>query len=270
MDVKKYTSANREAWNEVTPIHQKARDVDYKIEFAKPGYSTLDETITSKLNEIGIKGKDVGQLCCNNGRETLSMVNLGAKSGIGFDISDEAIVEASSLAKISGLDCRFIRTDVYDIDESYYNKFDLILITIGALYWLPDLVKFFGIVSKMLREDGTLVIYEEHPFCNMLSFEGEPEFEPDNPLKIHFSYFKDEPWVENDGIDYIGKSKYDSKTNYGWSYKISDIINPIASNGFRIKEFNEYRTDISSEFDHLNEETKVPLSYILVANNQFG
>ena len=28
------------------------------------------------------------------------------------------------------------------INEDQYNKFDMILITIGALYWLPDLKKF--------------------------------------------------------------------------------------------------------------------------------
>lgn len=264
MDLKKYTEANRQSWNEVAPIHQKARKIDLKEEFKRPGYSTLDNVITSKLKEIGMEGKKVAQLCCNNGREVLSLVNIGAESAVGFDISDEAIAEAKELTGISGLGCKFVRTDVYDIDEKYFNKFDLIYISIGALYWLPDLDRFFKIVGNMLIDEGMLVIYESHPFTNMLAQENEEEFDKDNPTKAAFTYFRDEPWVCDDGIDYIGKSTYKGITNYGWAYKISDIINSVIKSGFVICEFLEYAHDTSCEFEHLEKVGKIPLSYILI------
>jgi SAM-dependent methyltransferase len=265
MDIKKYTEANRAAWNEVTPIHQKARKVDLKSSFATPGFSTLDETITGKLLQLGIKGKKTAQLCCNNGRETISMVNIGAAEAVGFDISDEAIREAEQLAKIAGISCRFVRADVYDIDDSYNNQFDLVLITIGALYWLPDLSKFFKIVRGMLNESGRVVIYESHPFTNMLAIENEKEFDKEDPLKIVHTYFREEPWIDDEGIDYIGKTIYKSKTNYGWAYKLSDIFNSIIESGLIIREFHEYRTDISDHLAHLDSDCKAPLSYLLVA-----
>jgi len=96
MDIRKYTSANRDAWNEVAPIHQNARKEDYEELFRKKDYSTLDDIITSKLIEVEL---EVAQLCCNNGREVLSLINMGAQYGAGFDISDEAIKEANELKK---------------------------------------------------------------------------------------------------------------------------------------------------------------------------
>lgn len=67
----------------------------------------------------------------------MSLINIGAESGVGFDISDEAIKEANELKEISGLNCDFIRTDVYDIDEKYNNRFDLVYISIGQFSTTP-------------------------------------------------------------------------------------------------------------------------------------
>lgn len=262
--IKKYTEANRLAWNEVTPIHQKARKINLKKEFARRGFSVLDEYATAKLAEIGLAGKRVAQICCNNGRETLSLINIGAKSAIGFDISDEAIKEARELADIAGLDCEFVRTDVYDIGEEYYSTFDLAFITIGALPWMPDLNRFFEVVAGILKDNGYLVIYEQHPFGYMLAMEGDDDYDPDNPLKIVHSYFREEPWINNTGIDYIGKSKYKAETSYDFTVTLTKIINAVAENGIMIKEFTEYNHDISTDFENLKEESRIPKSYMLI------
>jgi len=264
MDIRKYTSANRDAWNEVAPIHQNARKEDYEELFRKKDYSTLDDIITSKLIEVELEGKHVAQLCCNNGREVLSLINMGAQYGAGFDISDEAIKEANELKKSSNLNCRFICCDVYDIDSEYHNSFDLIYISIGALPWLPDIAGFFNIVSRMLKTGGILVIYESHPINDMLACEGDKELEPDNPFKPVYSYFKDDPWIENDGIDYIGKTIYKSKTTYCFHHKLSDIFNAVIKGGIAITEFTEYPHDISNGFEHIQDKKIFPLCYILI------
>jgi SAM-dependent methyltransferase len=263
MDHKKITESNREAWNEATLKHQQGRKIDYKKEFLNPNYSTLDEIITSKLNEIGVAGKIVAQTNCNNGRELLSVLNMGAKSGVGFDISDNVIEEARGLAKISGKMAEFVRTNIYDIDEKYFNSFDLVIITIGALCWMPDLSKYFEIISGLLKSGGYLLIYEQHPITNILGCEREPDYEPEDPMRVVYSYFRTEPWIDNNGIDYIGNTIYESATTYGFTQKISDIFNAIIKNGLKITEFYEYPHDISMSFSAAEKFGKIPLSYIL-------
>jgi SAM-dependent methyltransferase len=263
MEIKRYTEANRLAWNEVTPIHQKARKIDLKKAFSSKGFSTLDDLVRSQLTSLPVKDKTVAQLCCNNGREALSLVNLGAKEAVGFDISDEAIKEAEELRAISGLDCRFIRTDVYDIGREFYNRFDVVFTSIGVLPWMPDLDGFFAVASNLLKDGGTLLMYESHPFIYMLATSGDKEFDPGSPAKPVYSYFKDDPLVHNDGIDYIGKSRYKAKMVYEFTVRLSDMLNAIVRAGIDIMEFNEYGHDLCGAFDELAKEKLVPLSFIL-------
>ncbi|HOD66361.1 MAG TPA: class I SAM-dependent methyltransferase [candidate division Zixibacteria bacterium] len=265
-DTKRITEANRRAWNEATPLHQRHRTVDLRAKFAEPGYSCLDPIETAKLLQIGLAGQRVAQLCCNNGREILSLVNLGAAEGVGFDISDAAIAEAEELARIAGANCRFVRTDVYDIGREWDGRFDLVYITIGALSWLPDLGRFFGVAARLLAPGAALAVYEQHPFLYLFPTPGDPEYDSENELTAVFSYFRTAPWEETQGIDYIGGTTYASPTSYSHTQKISDILNPILRSGLMLREFHEYPHDISLVWRHLEKYHVVPLCYLLVAH----
>ncbi len=262
--INKIIQANREAWNEAILVHQKSRKDDLLKKFSRPGYSTLDKTETEALKKIGLEGKAVAQLCCNNGRETLSLVNLGAQSAVGFDLSDEAITEAGKLAQVSGLNCKFVQTNIYDIGEEYNHQFDLVYISIGALCWLPDLERYFTIVSDILKPAGQLFIYEMHPVLNMLAAMDEPEYDSEYPFNVCNSYFRKEPWINTTGMDYVGGTKYNSKPAYSFSQPLSDIFNAIINNGITIKSFAEYGHDLSASFKHVEKANKLPMCYILI------
>lgn len=62
-------AANRDAWDEAAPIHRKRTFADLLARFREPGHSCLDPIETEILWTIGIEGKAVAQLCCNNGHE---------------------------------------------------------------------------------------------------------------------------------------------------------------------------------------------------------
>jgi len=265
MDLKKITEDNRKAWNEATAKHQAGRTIDYKAEFARPGYSTLDDILTARLKQIGLEGKNVAQLCCNNGRELLSMLNLGAQSGIGFDISDAAIAEAKDYAAVAGTAAEFVRTDVYDIGSEYHNRFDLVLFTIGGLCWLPDLPRVFEIVAALLRPGGDLVIYDMHPVIYVFALDEDPEWDPEEPSRPAISYFRTEPWLSTTGIDYVGKTKYESAPSRSYTQTLANTINPIIANGMAIQELQEYGHDISGLYEHLQKLKLLPLSYLLHA-----
>ncbi len=147
MDTKDYAERNREAWNQATAIHQQQRKMNLEEAVKSASFSTLDDIEKAIFKKLSVKNKTVAQLCCNNGRELISVLKLGAAYGVGFDISDEAIKEAQLLGSLSNVSCKFVRTNVYDIDEAYFNRFDIVYITIGALCWLDDLPRFFRIVS---------------------------------------------------------------------------------------------------------------------------
>ncbi len=130
MKTKKYTEANRKAWNQVMPYHKKVMDEKWDALFTNPDFIFQKDQELDELNMIGIKGKRITHLSCNNGIELMSLKRMGASHCVGFDISDNAIKEAKGRARKFNINCEFERTDVLEISEKFYGKFDLVYITV--------------------------------------------------------------------------------------------------------------------------------------------
>jgi len=265
--LKKYTEANREAWNEVMPRHQRAAKEKWDNAFTQPGYVCLGDTERDLLRQVGIKGKAVAHLGCNNGIELLSLKNMGAGECVGFDISDVAIQEARERAEKCHIDCQYVRADVYEIGPEYEGRFDLVYITSGGLGWLPDITLFFTKAAALLRDKGRIFIHEIHPFSEMLPFD---DAEGDDILRIVEPYFKDEPYVDYGDLDYVGGEQYTStRPQYWFVHKLSDILMGLIENQMAIEHFSEYKTDISAVHKRIEEaQAGIPLSYILVGRKQ--
>lgn len=262
-DMKQYTESNRAAWNEVMPYHQQAASRTLDQLFSQPGCVRLDKTEIELLHKVGLDGKNVAHLCCNNGSELMSLKNLGAAECIGFDISDEAIREASQRAARSGIECGFVRSDVYEIGSEYNDRFDLVYISAGCLCWLPDLDLFFAKAASLLKPGGQVFIHEIHPFSEMLPFDDD---QASTSLCIVESYFKEEPYIGHGGLDYVGHAEYPSTaTQYEFSHPLSGILMGLISNHIMIEQFYEYETDISAGHRKIEEaKAGIPLSYILI------
>ena len=260
--------SNRAAWNQALEYHQKARNNSLSIGFANPDFTTLDrdcdDILLSKLNNIDLNGKKISQMPCNNGRELLSLMRLGAKEAIGFDISDTAILEAGQLAEIATLNAKFLRTNILEIGEEYNGYFDFIFISEGSLQWFPDLDEYFSVVSRLLKPGGNILIVEIHPIAYFIVNALNPE-----KLNLNYavSYFDKGPYNYKDGLDYIGGVPYEAKECYWFMHKISDILNAILHSGIEIVEINEYDLEMANDTETKMYD-KFPLSYILTGKKR--
>jgi ubiquinone/menaquinone biosynthesis C-methylase UbiE len=258
-----YVAANRAAWDSSAGIHRESPGFEaLRRGFAERGYSCLDRIITDELLELGVAGKNVAQLCCNNGRELLSVRNLGAALCVGFDQSRPFLEQARELAEAGRIDCRFVETDVYRIPAEFDGGFDIVLITIGVFGWMPDLDGFLAVTARLLRPGGALLVYEQHPVINMF----EP-WSPADPLKPVESYFRAEPFEEQGPILYDTTDRPGGETRYWFVHTLSDVITACLNQGLRIDRFREFPHNISSvEFDIYDDQpAQLPQSYILVA-----
>ena len=265
---KEFTEKNREAWNEALLYHQKARKNWLYDGFKNPDFTTFnrdgDDILIKNINDINLKDKTIAQLPCNNGRELLSLMKFGAKKGIGFDISDTAILEAEKLKSISNLNVDFYRSNILEIDDTFNNTIDFIYISEGSLLWFTSLNDYFKIISKLLKQDGKILIYEMHPFAYFFQLSNELEEAP--TLDNFVSYFDKEPYSSKNGLDYIGGIKYEAKECFSYMHKISDIINSIINNGIEIEKIEEYNFGCGMELvNNVNEKIrkKFPLSYLI-------
>ena len=256
------TEGNRRAWNASAVHHGSGPDWERLVEgFASPGFSTLDDTITACLRSVSVQGKAVVQVGCNNGRELLSAMSLGAASGFGIDQSEAFLDQATRLNAIAQAGCRFLRANIYDLPPDAPGSFDIALITIGVLGWMPDLAGFFQVVAGLLAEGGRLVIYETHPFLEVFDPRSAEPFTP------AFSYFTRAPFISEHAIIYDGRARSGAPASYWFVHRLGDVVNGCVGAGLLIQRLEEFpHCNRETEYDQYEaRQAQLPLCYTLVA-----
>jgi SAM-dependent methyltransferase len=258
----KYIEGNKAAWEEAFDNRDESWGADIVERVKNEEYPFFNEDMKRVLKGIDTEGKAVGQFCCNNGRELLSLVKSGkASEGVGFDIAENQVAFANEKAKELGLPCMFEAVNIFDIDDRYKEKFDIAMITIGALCWFDDLNRFFSVIAKCMKPDAVIVIHEQHPCTNMLATAGDDVYKADHKKECHFNYFEHE-WTSNGGMYYMTGKSYRSKTFTDYTHSMSEIISGMCSNGIVITGLKEFDYDISGGFSEIDHDG-YPLSMIM-------
>lgn len=260
-----YIQANKEAWEEAFDNKRDGwgenvvENLNHKADYY------IAPVIKNELDKQNLSGKKIAQFCCNNGRELLSIIKYYKMQGVGFDIAQNLISQGKQHADQLHLPCQFIAKNILDIESTYYNSFDVIIFTIGAITWFENLDELFAVVTKCLVPNGIMILHDFHPVMNMLALPGEERYQEGTPEVIEHTYFMKEPWIENNGMDYIS-GEYSSKTFTSFSHSISDIINSVIKANMKLLAFNEYDYDVglSKVYDNMG----LPLSMLLVSAKQ--
>ncbi|HPG64269.1 MAG TPA: class I SAM-dependent methyltransferase [Saccharofermentans sp.] len=260
--MEEYMKGNKEAWEEAFDLRSEDYCKDLVEIIRREDYAFFYKDMKKVLEKYDFKDKTLGQFCCNNGREILSLVKSSkAKEGFGFDIAENMVQFANEKAQEVGVNCKYIATSILDVDDTYKDKFDALIVTIGAMCWFKDLKDFFAIVGKCLKKGGAIIINDTHPFVNMLALDGEEGHDEKDPFKCVFSYF-DHEWIGNGGMEYMVGKSYESKTFTDYTHPLSEVIGAMSANGIVITNMQELEYDISGSFEHLDNKN-FPLNYIL-------
>ena len=248
---------NRAAWNQALEYHQKARNNALQTGFENPNFSTLDrdcdDILMGMLKKLDLRGKAIAQLPCNNGRELLSLMRFfNTQQAVGIDISDAAIEEARQLAEIANLNAKFLRMNLLELGSEYDNSFNFVYISEGSLQWFPDLDEYFTIISRLLKKDGQILIFEIHPFAY---------------IREASSYFEKGPYSYAEGLDYVGGVAYEAKECCWFMHKITDILGAIRRNGVEVLEFDEHGMEMAND-PAFHGQDKLPLSYTLLGKKR--
>ena len=258
-------ASNKDAWDESARLHKDTDTWRALLDsVAEPGFSCLDPTLTALLQDVGVAGKDVVQLCCNNGRESLSLFGLGARAVVGVDQSSAFLQQAQELAVRSAHSPEFIETDIHHLPERLHARFDIALVTIGVLGWMPDVALFMRQVATTLKPGGTLVMYETHPFLEV--------FDPRaaNPLLPASSYFQREPFVLQESIVYEGQGAVAGPTSYWFVHTLGSVVSAAIAAGLQIGHLQEYphsnREELYDQYE--DQAAQLPLCFTLTASKR--
>lgn len=152
-----------------------------------------------------------------------------------------------------------IQSDIYDLPEHLIGQFDIVLITIGVLSWMPDLKLVFEVIQSLLKPKGRLVMEDMHPILFM--YDEDPQ---GGPSSIQTSYFGKDVWEETTGLDYYGHEVYDAKPNYSFMQRLDEILMAGIDCGLQLRYFKELDYDISNFCSDLEDSpTKPPLGFVM-------
>ncbi|WP_213936620.1 class I SAM-dependent methyltransferase [Pseudomonas sp. dw_612] len=254
-------ASNREAWNDSAKHHKDGPEWQGVLNaVSQADFCCIDETLRGVLEQVGVEGKDVVQLGCNNGRESLSLFALGARWVTGVDQSAAFLEQARELTARSPHAAEFIEADIHHLPAALHGRFDVALITIGVLNWMPDIGEFFRHVAQTLKPGGAMVIYETHPFLEML----DPEAA--DPYRLDSSYFRSEPFVQHQPIVYEGKVEQPAAASYWFVHTLGALFTAALDAGLQISHFKEYphsnREELYDRYE--NQVAQLPLCFTWV------
>ncbi|MFT5506147.1 MAG: putative RNA methylase [Gammaproteobacteria bacterium] len=94
-----YTRANLHAWNEAALRHAEHNNAALFESFQDPKHIELEGEILALLQRVDVRGKSIIHLCCNNGRETLSLRNMGAGRCVGIDAAESFLAHGREMIR---------------------------------------------------------------------------------------------------------------------------------------------------------------------------
>ncbi|KIF75368.1 methyltransferase type 12 [Streptomyces sp. 150FB] len=220
---------NRENWDSRVPVHA-ASDFYDLPGFGEGAVSTLRPY---ELDEVGdVSGKRLLHLQCHMGQDTLSWARRGADV-TGLDFSAPAIRRADELSLSTGLKdrARFVVADVYNAPTALEGqRFDVVYTGIGALVWLPDLVRWARVVSSLLSDGGFLYLAEFHPAGDLLGQDG---------TTVEYDYFQPEGQTYDNPHTYTDGPELGNSTSVQWQHPLGDVVSALAAAGLRIEFLHE-------------------------------
>lgn len=256
---------NKAAWEEAFDRRQPGYGETVAARLRGESWPFLHGPVVDALAEINLRGGSVAQFCCNNGRELMSAVlGTGAAEGVGFDIAGNIVAQARGIAAEAGIPCTFVEGDVCEASAAYENRFDLVLVTVGALCWMEKLEVFFASAAGCLKPGGRLMVHESHPVASMFAVPQEDAFDPADPARLCYSYFRREPFVDTYGMVYISGEPYASKPFTSFAHTMGETVTAAALCGLRVLRLSEYNTDLGGDTEALAGKG-IPLSFLLLA-----
>jgi SAM-dependent methyltransferase len=231
-----YRQVNRANWDERAPAH--AASPDYAVHRFVDDPAHLSEVVRFDLPRLGdVTGLRTVHLQCHIGTDTISLHRLGARV-TGLDFSGASLAQARALATSTGAAVDFVEADVYDAPTVLpAGEFDLVYTGIGALGWLPDIRRWAGVVSALLRPGGRLFIREGHP---MLWAMADPR--PDGLLTVEHPYFeRPEPMVWDEPGTYVATDvEFTHTVTHEWNHGLGEIVTALLAEGMELTMLVEH------------------------------
>ena len=239
--------ANRRLWDARTPIH--VGSAFYDVDGFRAGRSTLHDL---EVGEVGdVDGRTLLHLQCHFGLDTLSWARLGARV-TGLDFSGQAITAARALAGETGVDARFVESDLYDGPAALPGEtFDVVFTSYGAITWMPDIRRWAEVAASFVAPGGFLYVAELHPATQTLN--DEPGIER---LELAYPYWTppDQPLRFEEPGTYADVDADITLPEYCWQHGLGDLVTAVIDTGLVLEFLHEHDRTVYQQLPFLEPD----------------
>ncbi len=264
-DVAAMHQANRLAWDEAAERYEGW--FDEAVDLIRGGGSNLYPVEQNLIGDLHGRCRRAIHLQCAGGRDTLSLLNLGAAEVVGVDFSPRMLDLARRLTAetATGTSATWIETDVLEVPHELDGTADLLYTGRGAIIWLQDLDRWAGVLQRLLAPHGRLVIFDGHPAEWLFDGDGEGGW-----TLTDYDYFggaeASRGWAP-EYIDRLSIPDREQHWKYARAWTLGEIITALLGAGLRLERVTEHPVDWWAGHRDVGpaERGRVPLSFSVVA-----
>lgn len=259
---------NRAAWNEAA--NRYAREIESDVAFLQAGGKNFCPPEYTFLQNLDFWCHRAIHLQCAGGRDTLSLLNLGAREVVGVDISDRMIEVAQAKSTLMNAPAKWYRCDILDTPDELNSTADLVYTGRGAICWIMDLDVWASVVARLLKPGGKLYLFDGHPILWMWDLEAtEFRFDP-NPL--YNDYFTtgvvtEQGWPASYmPADAVPATDQQARKNER-QWTVAAIVNAVIGAGLTIERLGEHPEPYWNQYPNMPDEIRrrLPNTFSLLA-----
>jgi SAM-dependent methyltransferase len=269
MNPKKIHSETAAGWD-LLARHKYRREIEDHVRLLREGGHSL---LPVELRELGnlLPGAAVIHLQCSHGLDALGLLNLGAASVTGVDISAEMIGQARIKSERLGVPAQWICSDVLEVPRELDASADLVYTGKGALPLIMDLGRWAQVVHRLLKDGGVLYLLEGHPLDGLWDRSADgPELRSDG-----IGYFDEEP-REHPGFPAAAVARVQPEGHRPSMrerlWRPGQVMSALVDAGLVFERFAEHPALFWNQFPNWPEELKwrLPHSYSLRFRKNLG
>lgn len=255
---------NRRAWNEAAARYE--REIESDVAFLRAGGKNFCPPELPFLANLGDWCQRAIHLQCAGGRDTLSLLNLGAKDVVGVDISDRMLACARAKSDALGAPAQWVQCDLLETPHFLDGTADLVYTGRGALCWIMELEPWAHVVARLLKPGGKLFVFDGHPFDWVFDLEAD-HFRLDPTYGNYFSGpIQDTSGWPTTYIPADVRPEAGYTTKWETQHTFADILNALAGAGLRFLRLEEHPDRYWNAFPNIPEtlQDKLPHTFSLL------
>ncbi len=257
MDTATLHGQNRAAWNEAA--NRYAREIEADVAYLQAGGKNFCPPEFDFLQNLDAWCHRAIHLQCAGGRDTLSLLNLGAREVVGVDISDRMIEIARAKSALLNAPAHWHRCDVLETADELNGTADLMYTGRGAICWLMDLPAWARVVARLLKPGGKLYLFDGHPIHWVWDLDA-PEYRFD-PNPLYADYFATEvvteqgwssSYIPADAVPPVAEQE--KKHERQWT--VAAIVNAVIGAGLTIERLGEHPDAYWNQFPNMPDDVR--------------